>query len=99
MAFVLNGIDSVAGIFGFPVVSGDETRRILIMFGGLIYFIRLLFTEFVFINREVKWSEALTMTLWLFIIYMTFSFTGGSNPAKPGTPLYIGIALYLTGLL
>jgi protein-S-isoprenylcysteine O-methyltransferase Ste14 len=93
----LNGIDSVAGIFGFPVVSGDETRRILIIFGGLIYFIRLLFTEFVFINREVKWSEALTMTLWLFIIYMTFSFTGGSNPAKPGTPLYIGIALYLTG--
>ena len=74
-----NGVDSVAAIFGFPVASGNETRRILIMFGGLVYFVRLLFTEFVFINREVKWSEALTIALWLFIIYLTFSFTGGTN--------------------
>jgi steroid 5-alpha reductase family enzyme len=93
----LNGIDSVAGIFGFPVESGDDTRRIFIMFGGLIYFIRLLFTDFVFINREVKWSEALTIALWLFIIYMTFAFTGGSNPAKPAAPFYAGIVLYLIG--
>jgi steroid 5-alpha reductase family enzyme len=93
----LNGIDSVAGIFGFPVESGDDTRRIFIMFGGLIYFVRLLFTEFVFINREVKWSEALTIALWLFIIYMTFSFTGGSNPVKPAAAFYAGIVLYIAG--
>ncbi len=93
----LNGIDSVAGIFGFPVESGDDTRRIFIMFGGLVYFVRLLFTDFVFINREVKWSEALTIALWLFIIYMTFSFTGGSNTAKPAAPFYAGIVLYLIG--
>lgn len=93
----LNGIDSAAGIFGFHLSSGDYTRRIFIMLGGLIYFTRLLFTEFVFINREVKWSEVLTIALWLFIIYITFSFTGGSNPVKPAAPFYAGIVLYITG--
>jgi protein-S-isoprenylcysteine O-methyltransferase Ste14 len=92
-----NGVDSVAAIFGFPVASGNGTRRILIMFGGLVYFIRLLFTEFVFINREVKWSEALTLALWLFIIYMTFSFTGGTNANKPAAPFYSGLVLYVIG--
>ena len=92
-----NGVDSVAAIIGFPVVSGNETRRILIMFGGLVYFVRLLFTEFVFINREVKWSEALTLALWLFIIYMTFSFTGGTNVNKPAAPFYTGVVLYVIG--
>lgn len=93
----LNGIDSIAGVFGFPVESGNETRRIFIILGGLIYFVRLLFTEFVFINREVKWSEALTIALWLFIIYMTFSFTGGSNPAELSAAFYAGIVLYIAG--
>ncbi len=92
-----NGVDSVAAIFGFPVASGNETRRIIIMFGGLVYFVRLLFTEFVFINREVKWSEALTIALWLFIIYMTFSFTGGTNPNVPAVPFYTGVVLYIIG--
>ncbi|MGE5796192.1 MAG: DUF1295 domain-containing protein [Ignavibacteria bacterium] len=92
-----NGIDSVAALFGFPVALGNETRRIYIMFGGLVYFIRLLFTEFVFINREVKWSEALTIALWLFIVYMTFSFTGGTNSNNHSAPFYTGAALYIIG--
>ncbi len=92
-----NGVDSVAAIIGFPVASGNEMRRILIMFGGLVYFIRLLFTEFVFINREVKWSEALTIALWLFIVYMTFSITGGTNSNKPAAPFYTGVVLYVIG--
>lgn len=92
-----NGADSVTALFGFPVMSGNEARRIIIIFAGLIYFVRLLFTEFVFINREVKWSEALTMALWLFIVYMTFSFTGGTNSNKPSAPFYTGATLYIIG--
>lgn len=95
----LNGIDSVAALFGFPVVSGNGARRILIMSGGLLYFIKESYTEFVFLRRGLKWIEALTMALWLFILYMTFSFTGGSNPNKPGFIVYFGIVLYLVGAL
>ena len=93
----LGGIEMFASTFGFPISAGDDTRRMLIMSGGIIYFIRLLFTEFVFVNREVKWSEALTIALWLFIIYFTFSFTGGTNSKPPGTSVYLGVILYLLG--
>lgn len=93
----LNGISTVADTFGIPVESGDKTRRIFIMFGGLIYFIRLMFTHFVFVKRELKWGEALTISLWIFVFYMTFSFTGGTNPAKAGEIFYTGVGLYLIG--
>ncbi len=93
----LGGIDTIAALFGFPLVSGNGGRRILIMSGGLVYFLRVIYTEFVFLKREMKWSEALTIALWLFIVYMTFSFTGGSNNTMPGFAVYIGIALYVIG--
>jgi hypothetical protein len=93
----LNGIGTFASTFGFPISVGDGTRRVLIMSGGIIYFIRLLFTEFVFINREFRWSEALTIALWLFIIYLTFAFTGGTNSNQPGAPVYLGVVFYLLG--
>jgi protein-S-isoprenylcysteine O-methyltransferase Ste14 len=93
----LNGIGTIASTFGFPITVGDDTRRILIILGGIIYFIRLLFTEFVFINREVKWSESLTIALWLFIIYFTFAFTGGTNTKPAGTPVYVGVIIYILG--
>jgi protein-S-isoprenylcysteine O-methyltransferase Ste14 len=92
-----NGIDWVIGLLGISPSSGDMTRRIFIVSGGLVYFIRLLFAEFVFIKREVKWSEALTIALWIFIIYMVFSFTAGTNPIKPGSRFYAGIVLYAIG--
>lgn len=93
----LNGIGTIAATFGFPISIGDDTRRILIMSGGIIYFIRLLFTEFVFVNRAVKWSEALTIALWLFIIYFTFTFTGGTNSKPAGTPVFTGVVIYILG--
>jgi len=93
----LDGIGTIASTFGFPISIGDYTRRVLIMSGGIIYFIRLLFTEFVFVNREFKWSEALTIALWLFIIYFTFSFTGGTNSRQAGAPVYLGVVIYLLG--
>jgi steroid 5-alpha reductase family enzyme len=93
----LGGIETFASTFGFPISAGDDTRRIFIMSGGIIYFIRLLFTEFVYVNREVKWSEALTIALWLFIIYFTFTFTGGTNSNQAGTSVYLGVILYLLG--
>lgn len=93
----LNGIDWVTALIGFPRVTGNGARRILILSGGLLYFIKEIYTEFIFLKRELKWIEALTMALWLFILYMTFSFTGGYNSNKPGFIVYLGIVFYLLG--
>lgn len=91
------GVSSISELFGFPVKEGDLFRRELIIYLALIYYVRVLFADFTFLKRKLRWSEALTFALWLFIVYSTFSFTGGTNDEPVGNTEYAGIALYLFG--
>jgi protein-S-isoprenylcysteine O-methyltransferase Ste14 len=93
----LNGVSSISNLFGFPVTEGDLFRRVLILLMALVYFIRVQFTEYAFLKRKFGWGEGLTIALWLFIVYSTFSFTGGINNGSVGTTEYAGIALYVLG--
>jgi protein-S-isoprenylcysteine O-methyltransferase Ste14 len=94
-----SGLTFFANMFGFPLEIGNTGRRYFILFGAVLYFIKELFTEFVFLERKVRWSEALTMALWLFIVYVTYSFTGGTNPKPPGMYEYAGAVIYAAGAL
>lgn len=91
------GLSFLAGIFGFPVEAGDAARRYLIFSGAGAYFIKEFFAEYVYLKRKVRWSEALTVSLWLFIAYATFSFTGGGNPGRLRSFEFTGAAIYLFG--
>lgn len=93
----LKGIDTLGEWFGFPINAGDITRRYIIILCGIIYFIRFNINDFVFLKREMIWSQALTIALWIFIAYCTFSFTGGVINDSIGRTEYAGIALYLLG--
>lgn len=95
----MNGIDVIAGLFGFPIRVGDNSRRNIILLAMGIYFIKSIVSQFVLMKRELKWSEALTIALWLFIAYSTFSFTGASISALTGKTETAGIVIFAVGLL
>ncbi|RPI14770.1 MAG: DUF1295 domain-containing protein [Ignavibacteriae bacterium] len=95
----MNGIDIIAGLFGFPVQVGDNSRRNIILFAMGAYFAKNIISQFVFMKRELKWSEALTIALWLFIAYSTFSFTGASNTLSAGKTETAGIIVFAVGIL
>ncbi len=93
----LHGIDLIGKVFSFPMETGEVHRRWIIIICGILYFIRVNINEFIFLKRAMMWSEALTIALWLFIVYCTFSFTGGLNSNGIGRTDYAGLTIYLIG--
>jgi steroid 5-alpha reductase family enzyme len=89
----------IAGYFGFPVGTGDNTRRNFILLAMGIYFFKSVISQFIFMDREYRWSEALTSSLWLFIAYNTFVFTAGTIKYSPGRTEISGIIILLIGVL
>jgi protein-S-isoprenylcysteine O-methyltransferase Ste14 len=76
---------------------GNLVCRISLAIALSIYFVRLLFTQFVFLKRAVGWSEASTIAIWVGFIYLLFSFAGATN-AGPRGPLFLpGCLLFLLG--
>ena len=76
---------------------GDETRRLCLAIALSIYFVRLLFTQFVFLKRAVSWSEAAMIAPWVLCIYLLLALAGGTNPAHPGIAGALGVILFLGG--
>ncbi len=95
----LNGIDVIARYFGFPVATGDNNRRNYLLLAMGLYFFKSVISQFVFMNREYKWSEALTSALWLFISYATFVFTAGTIKFTAGRTETAGIIVLLIGVI
>lgn len=88
----------IAGIwFGWIGKPGDEVRRIGLAVGFSIYYIRILFTEFVFLKRGVSWSEVFAIVPWLLCIVPLLAITGGTNPAPVGWAAAIGSVLFVAG--
>lgn len=95
----MNGIDSIAELFGFPVQLEDNSRRNIMLLAMTAYFAKNIATQFIFMKRELQWSEALTMAFWLIIAYTTFSFTGASNSISAGKTENAGVIVFAGGLL
>jgi protein-S-isoprenylcysteine O-methyltransferase Ste14 len=91
------GILSAGEWFGWAIKLGDERRRLYLALALSIYFVRLLFTQFVFLKRAVSWGEALLIAPWLLFIYSLFAIAGGTNPVQANAPVVLGAALFLFG--
>ena len=91
------GLVILGGRLGWRWQAGNPVRRILLGAGFSIYYVRILFTEFVFLRRGVGWSEVFSIALWLLIIVLLLSIGGGTNPATVGTAGGVGIMLFVAG--
>lgn len=91
------GIALVDARLGRPAVPGDPARRIGLGAALTIYFVRILFTQFLFLRRGVSWTEVFTIAPWVFCLYVWLCFDGGTNRAPLGVLWGIGVALFLAG--
>jgi protein-S-isoprenylcysteine O-methyltransferase Ste14 len=91
------GIAAAGAWFGHTMCMASPVRRASMAIALSIYFIRLLFTEFVFLRRGVSWSEAFTIAPWVLFIFVFLSFAAGANAAAPGLAACAGAALFLCG--
>lgn len=95
---LFGGGTAMAGAwFGRHWPAGDVVRRAVLAAALSIYFVRLLFTEFVFLKRGVSWSEVFTIAPWVFCIFVVLGFAGGTNSVPLGIAGVDGIALFLLG--
>jgi len=62
-----------------------------------IYFLRLLFTLFVFFQRKLYWGEAIVIANIMPWIFPYIAYKSGDNTGTIGWMELIGIILFLTG--
>lgn len=91
------GLEAVGGRFPWIGAPGVEARRIALAAGFAIYFVRILFTEFIFLKRGVAWSEVFTIVGWLAFIFGLLAVAGGTNPSPVGAVGAMGALLFLLG--
>lgn len=91
------GLENVGRWFGRNWPPGDPIRRTCLGAGLLIYYIRILFTEFVFLKRGMGWSEAFTIAPWMLFIFLLAAIAGGTNRAAMSAAGWVGVVLYLAG--
>jgi protein-S-isoprenylcysteine O-methyltransferase Ste14 len=94
---MFRGTFVIAGWLRWHPEMGDLARRICLGTALTIYFVRLLFTEFVFLKRGVGWSEAFTVAPWVFCITIWFCLAGGTNPTPPALTSFAGATLFVLG--
>jgi protein-S-isoprenylcysteine O-methyltransferase Ste14 len=91
------GLEAAGAWFGWRWVAGNATRRACLAAALSIYYIRLLFTEFVFLKRGVSWTEVLSIVPWVFCIYVLLAVAGGRNTAPMGMAGVIGLLFFVLG--
>ncbi|MGA7835139.1 MAG: DUF1295 domain-containing protein, partial [Acidimicrobiales bacterium] len=91
------GIGVVGAWFGWKWIVGDPVRCDWLAIAFCIYFIRVLFTEFVFLRRGVSWSEVFTIAPWVCCIYVVLALSGGRNAAPFGMAAIAGALLFVLG--
>ena len=62
-----------------------------------IYFLRLLFTVFVFLKRKMGWVETIIISILMSLALFSFAKVGGSSHLPLNASDYIGILLFLGG--
>ena len=83
--------------FGIAWPLADLARRVLLLGCSAVYFARLCLTLFCFLRRKVTWSEALAIGIYTWIINITFSLLGGTQPAALGLLDAVAVGLYIAG--
>jgi len=91
------GLRTAGAWFGWAWTPGDMARRTCLAVAMTVYYVRILFTEFVFLKRGVSWSEAFTIVPWILCIYVLLAAAGGRNAGVFGAAGFVGAALFLAG--
>ncbi|MGH9430714.1 MAG: DUF1295 domain-containing protein [Terriglobia bacterium] len=91
------GIQMARAWFGWIRGSGDIARRICLATAFSIYYIRILFTEFVFLKRGVSWSEVFSIAPWALFIFLLLGIAGGTNRDALGAAGVMGVVLFVVG--
>ena len=91
------GMEVAGGSLGLVWKSGDPARRTLLAAALSIYYIRILFTTFIFLQRGITWREAFAIAPWILGIYLLIAISGGTNLETLGVVSWIGALLFLDG--
>jgi protein-S-isoprenylcysteine O-methyltransferase Ste14 len=94
---LFGGMASVGTWLGWSLHFGNATRRLCLGIALSIYFVRLVFTQFVFLKRALRWTEAATIGIWLMVIYLVFAVGGGTNRTQGDGQLGVGVFLFVVG--
>jgi hypothetical protein len=97
VVLLCGALETTASLLGWTWKPGDVVRRSCLAAALSIYYIRILFTEFVFLKRVVGWSEVFTIAPWMSCIYLLLAISGGRNTVPVGLVAVIGIVLFVAG--
>jgi len=92
-----DGFATLGGWLGRDWRHGDPARRICLAVGFTIYYVRILFTDFVFLKRGVSWNEVFTIAPWLLMIVLLLGIAGGTNGVPFTAAAASGAGLFLFG--
>ena len=95
--YFFGGIEFIGLLFGVSLNIGDILRKILLFSFSGIYFLRILFTLFVFLRRKVNWSETLAIIFALAFYNIGFAITGASQAAPLDYIDILPIGLFILG--
>ena len=91
------GLVVVGRVMGWSWSEGDGVRRVCLGVALSVYFVRLLFTQFVFLKRAVSWGEVGAIVPWVLAIYLVLSISGGRNGGAFGWEGWLGVVLFGVG--
>ena len=91
------GLTAISTHFGWIGRAGDPMRRACLAAAFSIYYVRLLFTWFVFLKRGIRWGEAIAITVWIWCIFLVLALGGGTDLNQLGWLGVSGIALFALG--
>lgn len=91
------GLAEAGAWFGWAWLPGDALRREVLAGAFGIYFVRVLGTEFVFLQRGVSWTEVSSIATWVLCIFLLVGISGGLNRAPMGRVGDCGALLFLLG--
>ena len=72
-----DGLATLAGWLGWKLQAGRHIRRLALAVGFSIYYIRILFTVFVFLRRGMGWVEVLSITPFMLLAVLLMGVSGG----------------------
>jgi hypothetical protein len=93
--FFGGGIGLVDGLLGREPLIASTARRCALAGAALLYYVRTLFTMFVFVRRRMPWSEVMAIAGWILVIEALFACFGGRNEEPFHATGFIGIVLVI----
>lgn len=91
------GDAAISNLFGWPQLDDTPDRRWVILGFNLIILARMGVMMFVFLKRQIPWSEAFSVPVAFAIYYLGFSILVLPNSAPLGLFDFIGIGIFALG--